>query len=153
LLAGRQHFAAGSEGLITLGLKLPREALFDAASLPMALSEGLAAGLSLLLPLAVATVIAAVVGSIALGGWAFIGTGLTPDFSRLSPLKGFGRIMSWNGLVELLKALAKFAVVAAVGALLLWYEAEEVLELGTLTLEAAFGRSAWLAGVCLAGLA
>src|SRR5690606_28414379 len=52
LLAGRQHFAAGSEGLFTLGLKLPREALFDAASLPMALSEGLAAGLSLLLPLA-----------------------------------------------------------------------------------------------------
>src|SRR5690606_36287407 len=52
-----------------------------------------------------------------------------------------------------LKALAKFAVVAFVAGLLLWRFGADFLSLGTLTLEAAIARSAWLAGVCLVGLA
>src|SRR5690606_23339529 len=76
-----------------------------------------------------------------------------PNFGKLNPVKGLGRIASWNGLVELLKALAKFAVVAFVAGLLLWRFGADFLSLGTLTLEAAIARSAWLAGVCLVGLA
>jgi flagellar biosynthetic protein FlhB len=139
--------------LFELGLEVPREALFDAGLLPRALLEGLAGGLRLLLPIAAATIAAAVLGSVALGGWSFSGTALTPSFSRLNPIAGFGRIASLNGLVELTKALAKFAVVAGVAGLLLWRFGGEFLELGHLTLEAAIARAAWLAGVCLAGLA
>jgi flagellar biosynthetic protein FlhB len=61
--------------------------------------------------------------------------------------------MSWTGCIELVKALVKFAVVAAVAGLLLWRFGADFLALGTLTLQAAIGRSAWLAGVCLLGLA
>jgi flagellar biosynthetic protein FlhB len=76
-----------------------------------------------------------------------------PNLSRLNPITGFGRIASMNGLVELLKALAKFAIVAGVGGLLLWRFGGDFLALGVLTLEAAIGRAAWLIGVCLMGLA
>jgi flagellar biosynthetic protein FlhB len=153
LLGGREYFAAGLQGLFVLGLDVPRAALFDAEALPRALLAGLSAGLELMLPLAAATIVAAVAGSIALGGWSFSGSGLTPNFARLSPVAGLRRIASWSGLVELVKALAKFAVVAGVAAWLLWRFGGDFLELGTLTLEAAIGRAAWLAGVCLAGLA
>jgi flagellar biosynthetic protein FlhB len=71
----------------------------------------------------------------------------------MNPVSGLKRILSSHGLVELLKALAKFAVVAAVAGLLLWRFGGDFLELGLLTPGAAIGRSAWLAGVCLAGLA
>ena len=153
LLGGGSYFAEALEGLFELGLKVPREALFNAELLPRALFDGLSAGIWLVLPIAAATVIAAIVGSIALGGWSFSTTALTPNFSRLNPLTGFGRIASLNGLVELLKALGKFAIVATVAGLLLWRFGADFLALGTLTLEAAIGRSAWLIGVCLTGLA
>ena len=153
LLGGANFFAAGLEGLFELGLKVPREALFDAALLPRALLEGLGGGLRIVLPLAAATLVAAFAGSLALGGWSFSTSALAPSFGRLNPVAGFGRIASWNGLVELLKALAKFAVVAGVAGLLLWQFGGDFLELGHLTLEAAIGRASWLAGVCLAGLA
>jgi flagellar biosynthetic protein FlhB len=153
LLGGGGYFAEGLAGLFELGLKVPREALFDANRLPRALLEGLSGGIRLLLPIAAATIVAAIAGSIALGGWSFSTTSLTPNFSRLNPIAGFGRIASMNGLVELLKALAKFAIVAAVAGLLLWRFGGDFLALGTLTLEAAIGRAAWLIGVCLIGLA
>ena len=153
LLGGGRYFAEGLEGLFELGFKVPREALFDTERLPRALFAGLSSGIWLLLPVAAATMIAAFVGSIALGGWSFSTTALTPNFSRLNPIAGFGRIASINGLVELLKALAKFAIVATIAGLLLWRFGPDFLALGVLTLEAAIGRAAWLIGVCLTGLA
>jgi flagellar biosynthetic protein FlhB len=153
LLGGSGYFADGLEALFELGLTVPREALFDAALLPRALLEGLSAGIRLLLPIAAATIGAAVLGSLALGGWSFSGDALTPNFSRLNPIAGFGRVVSLNGLAELLKALAKFAVVAAVAGALLWRFGGDFLELGLLTIDAAIARASWLAGVCLAWLA
>ncbi len=153
LLGGSGYFAEGLEGLFEVGLVVPRKALFDASLLPGALLEGLSAGLRLLMPIAVATIGAAVLGSLALGGWSFSGEALTPNFGRLNPIAGFGRLLSLNGLVELLKALAKFAVVAIVAGVLLWRFGGDFLALGLLTVDAAIARSARLAGVCLAGLA
>src|SRR5688572_5054878 len=63
LLGGGSYFAEGLAGLFELGLKVPREALFDAERLPSALFEGLLGGMQLLLPVAAATIVAAIVGS------------------------------------------------------------------------------------------
>jgi flagellar biosynthetic protein FlhB len=153
LLGGGGYFAEGLAALFELGFDAPRAAIFDAALLPAALLEGLLGGLQLLLPIAAATIAAAVFGSIALGGWAFSAEALTPNLSRLDPIAGLRRVLSLTGLVELLKALAKFAVVAAVAAVLLWRFGGDFLALGHLTLEAAIARASWLAGACLAGLA
>ncbi len=133
------------------GLSLPRAALFDSDALPGALVGALANGLQLLAPVAVATIGAAVLGTIALGGWAFSTEALVPDFSRLNPVTGLKRVLSVSGLIELLKALAKFAVVAVIAGLLLWRLGDDFLSLGTLTLQVAIGRAAWLAGISLAG--
>lgn len=153
LLGGGSYFAEGLEGLFETSLALPREVLFEPALLPGALLEGLFAGIRLVLPVAAATIVAALLGSLALGGWSFSGTALTPNFGRMNPIAGFGRIASFNSLAELLKALAKFAVVATVAGLLLWRFGGEFLQLGSLTINAAIARATWLAGLCLAGLA
>jgi len=54
---------------------------------------------------------------------------LQPDFSRLSPLKGLGRIFSANSLVELFKAVAKSLLVGGVAAWVIWSSREDVLAL------------------------
>jgi flagellar biosynthetic protein FlhB len=153
LLIGRDFYARNLAELFDLGLSLPRGALFDPGMLPQALVAGLVRGLNLLMPVAAATIGAAVLGTIALGGWAFSTEALAPDFSRLNPVTGLKRLASVNGLIELLKALAKFAIVAIIAGLLLWRLAGDFLSLGTLTLEAAISRASWLAGIALAGLA
>lgn len=55
--------------------------------------------------------IAGVYGSIALGGYNFTMKSASPKFNKLNPINGFKRMFGINGLVELLKAIAKFVVV------------------------------------------
>ena len=153
MLMGRDYYATNLARLFELGLNVPRAALFDASVLPQALIDALAKGLELLAPVAIATIGAAVLGTTALGGWAFSTEALVPDFSRLNPVTGMKRLVSVNGLIELLKALAKFAIVALIAGLLLWRLSGDFLSLGTLTLQVAIGRAAWLAGISLVGLA
>lgn len=47
-------------------------------------------------------------------GFAFSGAGLVPQFSHLSPLRGFQRIFSLRAAVDFLKSMLKLAVLAAV---------------------------------------
>jgi flagellar biosynthetic protein FlhB len=153
LLAGRANLAAGFSGLLERGLELPRAALLDTTRLPAALGAGIAAGIQLLAPLMIAVVAAGVLGAVALGGWSFSFEALAPNFGKLNPLAGLRRIFGWNGLAELAKSLAKFALVALAAAVLFSYLAPDFLALGSLTLENALVRAAWLVGASFTGLA
>ncbi|MDO6691704.1 flagellar biosynthesis protein FlhB [Aliiglaciecola sp. 3_MG-2023] len=57
--------------------------------------------------------IAGIYGSIALGGYNFTWQSAKPKANKINPLAGFKRMFGVNGLVELLKAIAKFVVVAS----------------------------------------
>ncbi|MFV0436164.1 MAG: flagellar biosynthesis protein FlhB [Desulfopila sp.] len=48
-------------------------------------------------------------------GWLFTTRPLVPDFTKLDPIKGFGRFVSRRSLIELLKSLGKVALIAWVG--------------------------------------
>jgi flagellar biosynthetic protein FlhB len=74
--------------------------------------------------------LAATLAPLALGGWSFSTEALAPDFSRLSPAKGFTRMFSMQAVVELCKSLAKFAVVALVAVWVLNRDTRELLQLG-----------------------
>ena len=43
--------------------------------------------------------------------WKLTGKPLQPKFSKLNPVKGFGRIFSKNSIVELIKSIAKIGVI------------------------------------------
>lgn len=68
--------------------------------------------------------LAGVYGSIALGGYNFAWKSAAPQAKKMNPLAGLKRMFGVNGLVELLKALAKFIVVAgtAYGALVFFQD-------------------------------
>jgi len=44
-------------------------------------------------------------------GWLFTAKPLTPDFSKLDPIKGFGRFFSKKSLIEVIKSLSKVILV------------------------------------------
>jgi flagellar biosynthesis protein FlhB len=51
---------------------------------------------------------------IQIGGLRFSSHPLVPKFSKLNPLKGFGRIFSKNSVVELLKSLFKVGIISVI---------------------------------------
>jgi len=152
LWGGQSYFSQGMRALLARGLELPRATLLDPGSMTKLLGDGIYAGLQMTGPLLIAALVASVAGSIALGGFTFSFEALVPKFERLDPVAGFKRVFGIHGLTELAKALAKFAVVAIAAALILKHLARDFLELGTLTLQAALGRSAGLAAASLIGL-
>jgi len=114
-----------------------RALLFDA---PRALTVGGGAimeGLIALVPLLGILLIVALLAPISLGGWIFAAENLLPKLEKLNPLKGLKRIFGAQGLMELLKALGKFLLLAGGAVLLLATLLDQLLMLPWLPLEAA----------------
>src|SRR5512140_2634694 len=62
-------------------------------------------------PLLGLLLLAALLAPLAIGGWNFSTDAFAAKWERLDPIAGIGRVFSLNGVLELLKSLARFAVV------------------------------------------
>ena len=80
-------------------------------------------------PLLLALVVAALISPFFLGSWNFSLKSLNPDLGRLDPLKGLGRLISWSGLVELFKAVAKATLIGGVAIWVLWSQRNDIFAL------------------------
>jgi flagellar biosynthetic protein FlhB len=72
---------------------------------------------------------AGIYGSIAMGGYNFTWYSAKPRAEKISPIAGFKRMFGLNSVVELLKAIAKFLVVASMGYVALMVFKDEALHL------------------------
>jgi flagellar biosynthetic protein FlhB len=81
------------------------------------------------LPLLGLLLIVAMFSPLLLNGWLFTFKPLQPNFGKLNPLTGIGRMFSANSLMELAKAVAKSIVVGGIGAWVIWHNKQAVLEL------------------------
>jgi len=68
--------------------------------------------LSLMAPIFLLALLVGFFASFMQIGWLFTGKPLTPDFSKLDPIKGMGRFVSKRSGVELVKSLSKVILVA-----------------------------------------
>jgi len=84
--------------------------------------------------------VVALVAPMALGGWGLSGKALNFKWERVDPNRGQGRVFSARGLVELLKALAKFLLICLFLTLFLWHYRHGLLEVGNGSLEAGTGQ-------------
>ena len=108
---------------------LSRDETYDITHMFSAWDEAInAVGWPLLFYMIIST-IAGIYGSVALGGYNFSWESAQPKGSKMNPINGFKRMFGTNGLVELLKALAKFFVVAGMGLIALFYFKDEALHL------------------------
>lgn len=112
-------------------------------------SESGMRALWIILPVLLATLCAAFAAPLVIGGWNVSGKALVPQFSRLSPAKGFARIFSVRGLVELVKGLAKVTVVGIIGIVLLKSLTPQLMGLSSEPVGAAIGHAGSLAAYSL----
>ncbi len=141
LVVSGGHMAAQFADLLRNGLSFDRRAIFSPRGLIDAMDMALGAGLSLVAPFFVISVVVALASSVALGGWGFSAESLTPKFDKLNPIKGLKRLFAVRGLVELLKALAKFLLVGGVGIGLFLHYSSELIGLGYESVEAALAHA------------
>jgi flagellar biosynthesis protein FlhB len=71
-------------------------------------------GLEVIAPFLILMAVVGFVADTIVGGWIFSARPLSPDFSRISPVRGFQRLLSRAAFVEIVKALVKFAVVGMI---------------------------------------
>jgi len=101
-------------GAVSRGLTFDRTAAFDTAALPTAFVALAGEALAALAPLLLILVVAALAGPFMLGGLNFSSKALAPDWTRLDPLKGFGRMFSMHSVGELVKGILKALLVGGV---------------------------------------
>lgn len=128
------------------GFMLSREVLFDATQLQYFLGRALADALQAFSPLLGTLFIAAFLAPMALGGWSFSPKAVIPNWGKLNPAKGLGRMFSRRAPVEGLKAFAKFAVVAIASAILLSQWASDIFMLGNEPLRSGLAHTAHIVG-------
>lgn len=128
------------------GFMLSREVLFDATQLQYFLGRALADALQAFTPLLGTLFIAAFLAPMALGGWSFSPKAVIPNWGKLNPAKGLGRMFSRRAPVEALKAFAKFAVVAIASAILLSQWASDIFMLGNEPLRSGLAHTAHIVG-------
>ena len=81
------------------------------------------------LPLLLLFGVAALAAPLLTGGWTFSTKVLAPDFGRMSPFSGLGRMFSAHSLAELFKAIAKSLLVGGVGAWVVWHRLPDAIAL------------------------
>ena len=104
---------------------------------------------SAIAPLAIVLLTAVFLSALSIGGWSFSVSAFAPKVSRMSPIKGVKRIFSANSLNELIKALAKFGLVAAIAIAWLWRCIDELLGLAREPIDAAIPHALEIAGLSL----
>lgn len=128
------------------GFSLTREQVFDAATPAIMLSHSIEQALWLLAPFLFIVVGISMLSPLALSGWTFSAQALVFKWEKLNPIKGLGRVFAWRGLLELVKALAKFVLVLTVLLLLLWGLGDRLIGLGYQDVAAAMASAGHLLG-------
>ncbi len=123
-------------------MTISRRDIFDDYAMVSNLQGAISVVLDALAPFLTLLVLAAIFAPMALGGWSFSPKVLSLNWSKLNPIQGAKRIISWRGLMELGKSLIKFIVVLTGAVLLLQSLFGTIINLGrepTMSALAHFG--------------
>lgn len=131
----------GKEMITDLGelmkrhMQLSRADIFDVNAMLRLFDTAMLDALWLVTPIFILLIVVALLAPMSIGGWAFSWEAMQPRLSKLDPIKGMKRLFSAKSLVELLKAMAKFALVTAVAIAVIWIQMGEFIQLGSESLE------------------
>jgi flagellar biosynthetic protein FlhB len=128
--------------LIAAGLTFDARSLAGAQPMVERLAEGALRMLALTLPLGGTLLLVALAAGVLAGGWNWTLKPLAPNFGKLDPLSGLGRVFSKHQFTDTLKACLLALVLGSIGALWLRAHAGTFAEALALPLPAAISHSA-----------
>jgi flagellar biosynthetic protein FlhB len=136
----------GMQNILSSGLAIENVRNLDKYSVVEILGNTLMQSLLVVAPIFFLLTVVVIMTPVGLGGWSFSTKAISFKWEKIDPIKGVGRIFAWRGLMELVKVLAKFGLVAAISAMILWSLIDEILGLGAESLKPALAHVANLCG-------
>jgi flagellar biosynthetic protein FlhB len=136
-------------GGLSGALQISREHIFDTSYMPGAFAALAGSAFAGLIPLGLILLAAVFLGATSIGGWSFSMKAAAFKGDRLNPIKGLKRVFSANSLNELVKAMAKFFLVAIIALSWLWWSVDELLSLGREDAAVAVPHAMEIAGLSL----
>ena len=132
-----EWFVQRSSSLLRHGLSFSRESAFDTslmtgAALSLTIEAFVISGPIFLLAMA-----AAILTPFMIGGGVVSPKAFQLDFSRISPIKGVGRMFSWQSVAELVKAVLKALLIGGVLYWVVQHEQDRLFALLSQPLETA----------------
>ncbi|HEX4896521.1 MAG TPA: flagellar biosynthesis protein FlhB [Solimonas sp.] len=152
LFAMGSSLAAGASAWMQRALSPAPEVLRDSSLAGVWFAGLVSEAYGVVLPLLVIGVLAAVAGPLMLGGWNLSWKALQPDFNRINPVSGLGRVFSSQALMELGKGLLKAFLLGAIAWIFVQGHTGELLALGRESPERATAHGLTMALLCLAWL-
>lgn len=128
--------------IMKAGMQLDRDLAFQPDLMLNRLYELSFEGLIAMGPMLLLLIIVAFCAPMLLSGWLVSSKALMPDFNRIDPIKGIGRIFSMRSLVELAKAIAKAVVIGGVATLVIWQNKDAVMGLLILSVDTGINHTA-----------
>ncbi|MFN0302504.1 MAG: flagellar biosynthesis protein FlhB [Burkholderiales bacterium] len=129
------HLIARYSLFLRSALQFNHKDVAEASAMPERLGALVFDAGSIALPILALIAAAGAIASIGLGGWIFTFKPVVPNFSKLNPITGFGRMFSVRSLTELLKVMVEAVVIVAVVGIFLWNAVPEFAELVAQTQE------------------
>jgi len=145
LIFGAQ-LGAAMEAIMRDAFTLERSAIFDTRHMSIQLLASAKEAAWALSPIMLLLVIAAIAGSIGIGGLLFSGKAIAPKPNRMDPVKGLGKMFSARSLIELVKAIAKVGLVMALAILILNVRTEDLLAIAEEPAVPAMEHVLWTLG-------
>jgi flagellar biosynthetic protein FlhB len=159
-LATMAVLLAGAGGLLVFGASmgtsmidimrdnfiLERSAIFDTREMTNQLLASAKDATWATAPLLILMLVAAIAGSIGIGGLLVSGKAIAPKLNRMDPIKGLGRMFSMRSLIELVKALLKVGLVLVVAILILNLRTEDLLSISEEPIKPAVEHVLWTLG-------
>ena len=123
--------------LMTRGLSIDASRFVSTDQMFQEIRAQISMGFAAILPILGILVFAAFLGPIAMGGVVFSIESIAPKLEKLDPIKGLGRMFGLQSLMELLKALCKFLLVATAAITIIYYSMHDLIGLGFMTVVSA----------------
>ncbi|WP_417545194.1 flagellar biosynthesis protein FlhB [Marinobacter sp.] len=146
LLMFGSQLGAAMEAIMRDAFTLERSAIFDTRHMSIQLMASAKEAAWALAPIFLLLLVAAVAGSIGIGGLLFSGKAIAPKLNRMDPIKGLGRMFSMRSLIELVKAIAKVGLVMAVAIFILNIRTEDLLAIAEESAIPAMEHVLWTLG-------
>ncbi|PCI08076.1 MAG: flagellar biosynthesis protein FlhB [Gammaproteobacteria bacterium] len=141
-----ESMLVGIRDLLKNGLIIKNAHQLDANEIMEHFADAALNSLFIVTPLFILLTVVVLLTPIGLGGWSFSLKSISFKLEKLDPIKGIGRIFALKGLMELVKVLAKFILVASMSALIIWSVIDELIGLGNEPIESALTHVARLCG-------
>jgi len=83
-----------------------------------------------MLPFVIVMVLVAIVSPMLMSGWNFSIEAIKFKGDKLNPISGIKRVFGVNGVIEMVKTVLKFLVIAVFAVFLIWHQLPEILSIG-----------------------